>query len=80
MEEIKDQINAYTHTRYHHICHFSCNGVHKQELIMADFNIGAKIKHKILGEGDATAINGVGDSTKLTITFYDTKVIMASFV
>ena len=50
------------------------------KLIMADFNIGAKIKHKVLGEGDATAINGVGDSTKLTITFYDTKVIMASFV
>ena len=52
-------------------------------LIMADFDIGDRIKHKVFGEGDVVEIDGWGSATKLTILFDDIddrKVIMASFV
>ena len=50
---------------------------------MAKFSIGDRVKHKVFGDGDVTEIDGVGNSTKLTIAFDDIddrKVIMSSFV
>jgi hypothetical protein len=31
VEEIKDQIIACTHNRRHHVCHFSCIGIHEEK-------------------------------------------------
>ena len=49
-------------------------------LIMADFDIGDKVKHKVFGEGTITDI-AEGNSANLTIIFEDgKKVIKSSFV
>ena len=50
---------------------------------MATFSIGDRVTHKVFGKGDVTEIDGVGDSTKLTILFDDIddrKIIMSSYV
>ena len=48
---------------------------------MAKFSIGDKVIHKLFGEGDIVAIDGVFDSAKLTIAFSDDKkVIMSKYV
>ena len=49
-------------------------------LIMAKYDIGDKVKHKLFGEGTIVDI-AEGNSAKLTIAFSeDKKVIMSTYV
>ena len=47
-----------------------------------EYSIGDPVEHKLFGEGTILAVDGVGDSTKLTIEFRgkDSKIIIAKYV
>ena len=47
-----------------------------------EYSIGDQVEHKLFGEGTILAVDGVGDSTKLTIEFSGniSKKILSKYV